>query len=82
MYCSSLTSVTIGSSVTTIEKAAFIKCSNLTNVHCKCSSPPSLPNGTFDSHTQLKGTLYVPYGSLSNYKKNFNWNSFKQIVEE
>ena len=80
--CSSLESVTIPNSVTSIEKSAFANCKNLKKVTSKIANPFAISDETFDSDTYSKGTLYVPKGSVAQYKATDGWKNFKNIVEE
>ena len=79
MDCSSLTSLTIGNSVTSIGGGAFFRCHGLTSVTAKSTVPPTLdPNAYTFSHY---GTLYVPMGCAQSYKASL-WNkNFTNFIE-
>ena len=81
-HCESLASVTIPNSVTSIEKSAFANCKNLEKVNSKLANPFAISDETFDSDTYSKATLYVPKGSVAQYKATDGWKNFKNIVEE
>lgn len=92
MYCispfsrSPLTSVTIPNNIDGII-GAFNFCSQLTEVHIKCTTPPSLrtiEDARSSSFFFLneKCILYVPKGTLTAYNES-DWKSmFNNIVEE
>ena len=92
-HCIRLTSVIIGNKVTSIGEDAFSS-SYLTSIYCKSATPPSCSsgifsyiysNGYFDIYDNDKiysiATLYVPIGSISNYKNTYPWKRFSNIVE-
>ena len=80
--CRSLTSVTIPNSVTSIEKSAFENCKNLKKVNSKIAKPFAISDETFDSDTYSNATLYVPKGTVAQYKATDGWKNFKNIIEE
>ena len=55
----------------------------VTRVKIHCNTPPSIPDiwSTFNPEI-LKGTLYVPQGTYSNYYIAYGWGDFKNIVED
>ena len=55
--CRSLTSVTIGNSVTSIGNRAFEYCSNLKEVYCNATFPPTLGGGVFNDSVLAR--IYV-----------------------
>ena len=80
--CDKLQSITIPNSVTYIEKSAFENCKNLKKVNSKIANPFAISDETFDSDTYSNGTLYVPKGTVAQYKATDGWKNFKNIVEE
>ena len=77
--CTSLTSVTIGDSVTSIGYAAFAYCNSLTSVYCKAITPPSLGYDVFyDNGSGRK--IYVPAESVEAYKSAKNWSGYKSAI--
>ena len=78
--CSSLKSIEIPATVTHIWFRMY-GYSNLTEFHCKGSSPPGCEENTFeDNFTSC--ILYVPYSSKSKYQSATGWKSFGTIREE
>lgn len=80
--CSSLSSITLGSSVIVIETDAFKGCNNIKAIHFKGVTPPSIEYVSLDSKVYSNATLYVPIGSLNNYKSDKVWGYFNNIVKE
>ena len=79
--CDGLTSVEIPNSVTSIGEYAFNYCDNLDSVYCMAETPPSAyVTKTFGDKT-LKGTLFVPKGTVSAYSTTDPWRNFWNIVE-
>ncbi len=78
-YCSGLTSVTIGSSVRSIGQKAFADCGKLEEVHCFAEKVPSTNTDTFEKSYPEYMTLYVPAGSLNDYKTTEPWSKFGTI---
>lgn len=80
-YCTNMTTIKIPSSVTTIGMYAFGGDTNLESVYVYSSKPSTITSDTWSSDTYENCTLYVPTGSLDNYKNNAVWGLFKNIVE-
>ena len=76
--CSGLKSVTIGNSVTSIGEYAFAVCSSLTSLLCFAATPPQL-SGSFVFYL-VDCPLYVPFGSINNYKTVDKWKDFTNIL--
>ena len=73
--CTGLTSVTIGNSVTSIGASAFAGCYGLTSVTCFATTPPQLNSYVFEE-VDKSIPLYVPAGSVSDYKFAYQWRVF------
>jgi hypothetical protein len=80
--CTSLTSITIGNSVTSIGSYAFSDCTGLAEIHCKNPTPPSTGSSCFDRVNETSCKLYVPKGSSSAYRNAPVWKDFSSIIEE
>ena len=76
--CSGLTTLTIPSSVTSIESSAFRNCSGLIEIKSLIGQPFTVDafSGLYDA-----AILYVPIGTMSDYKATNGWKEFKNIVE-
>ena len=70
----SLTSVTIGNSVTEIGTKAFEGCSSLQNITCLATTSPTLEDNTVFPNPNT-ATLIVPCGSSEHYSTS-TWNIF------
>jgi len=87
--CSSLESLTIPAGVTLIDDA-FPYCSSLTTIYCKSATPPTLQDydleddifwGPLHDAKSLK-KIYVPIGSVEEYKANEEWSHHASLIEE
>jgi hypothetical protein len=77
--CTNLKTVTIGENVEQIGIRAFGFCPNITSVTCLSKTPPSVHKNAF--YLPELAILYVPKGSLNNYRNENVWKSFKEIIE-
>ena len=77
--CSSLTSIVIPKNVTEINEYAFANCTKLRSVTLMKATPISITDRTFDYTSET--TLYVPFGSKTDYEAANVWKEFKEIVE-
>ena len=78
---SSLTSVTIGDSVTTIGYSAFYKCWSLTSVYCKAVTPPALSgSNVFYNNASSGRAIYVPMESVEAYKSASGWSNYASFI--
>ena len=84
-YCDSITSITIGNSVSYIGFGAF-NCSGLTSIVVLNETPPSLSSsyynysGVFES-VNKSIPVYVPYGTINAYQAAPGWNEFTNYQE-
>jgi len=82
-WYSSLTSVTIGNSVTFIGSGAFSECKSLRSIYVNSTIPLDLTNSTnvFSNVDKTTCTLYVPIGSKTLYQAANQWKDFTNVVE-
>ena len=78
--CSSLTSITLPNSVTSIGENAFDGC-NLTSVISLIQNPYNINENTFSKNTIRSATLYVPDGTVDQYKSTEGWKGFAYIED-
>ena len=76
--CSSLSAVAIPRNVTNIGKEAFSNCSSLTELTCEAITPPTCGDYAFEGVTNTI-PVYVPAGSVADYKAAGGWNYFENI---
>ena len=81
-YCSSLTSVTIGNSVTSIGQSAFYNCGGLTDIYCHIEEPLTIDSSVFNYVPTNTCWLHVPIGSKVKYQAADVWKGFLNIVED
>ena len=76
--CKKLMTVSIPSSMTTIERRAFLYCSSLTEMTVLATTPPTV--GT-DAFLNVNRTIpvYVPAESLAAYKAADGWKEFTNL---
>ena len=76
--CGELKSVTLGNSVETIKMYAFRNCNAINEIFCYPADPPYLngPTTIFEGLNKDCCTLYVPCGSVENYKRKGTWQEF------
>ncbi|MDE6065901.1 MAG: leucine-rich repeat protein [Duncaniella sp.] len=74
-----LVSVTIGSSVTSVENLAFTKCRAIKYLTCMAMLPPSLNNNSFDEAIYTNAVLMVPEDAVNAYKEHNVWGRFNRI---
>ena len=78
--CEVLTSVSIGSSMTSIESYAFAYCQALEDVYCHAENVPSTNANAFYGSNIENSTLHVPAASVNAYQAAEPWKNFKNIV--
>ena len=83
--CDHVVSVTIPSSVTTINNSAFNGSNKLTHIYCKAVTPPSgytnILWDAFDSNAAGR-KIYVPRGSGAAYKAARGWSDYAADIVE
>ena len=78
--CSGLTSLTIPSGVTSIGNYAFADCSGLTSIYVYTKKLPELGDNVFFGCDAKNCTVYVPKGTIDDYKLS-KFGYFEKIVE-
>ena len=78
--CKELTSITIPNSVISIGYEAFQE-SSILKVISYIEKPFSINTETFTNYTYSNGKLFVPDGTIENYKNTDGWNNFTTIEE-
>ena len=71
--CTGLVYITLPSNLSSLENFCFGGCINLTYIYCNAKEVPSA-NGAFDNTRNI--TLYVPSGSVADYKNTLPWSKF------
>jgi hypothetical protein len=79
MGCEWLTQVTLGNSITDIGSYAFANCVGLTSITNLRSTPQDINTNTFNNVDKKTCTLYVPAGSVQEYRKAAEWGEFENI---
>lgn len=83
--CSTLQTITLPKSASNVWANAFDNCNSLREIHVTTSIPPTMKveaDHPFNNECFSQCTLYVPQGSLQNYKNSNGWKEFTNIVEE
>lgn len=79
--CTLLTTITLPSTLEGICDAAFYGCNSLKSIYALNPQGIGIKGKPFEEYTQSQCTLYVPEGSMYNYKYWKEWNAFNHIVE-
>ena len=77
--CKKLMTVSIPSSMTTIEQRAFLYCSSLTEMTVLATTPPTVENVNAFSNVSRDIPVYVPAESLAAYKAADGWKEFTNL---
>jgi hypothetical protein len=76
-----ITSLTIASSVESLDANSFSGCSKLATVEIKSAMPPGITIATFYASKPKKAKLIVPAGCAAEYKDLPFWNKFGTVEE-
>lgn len=76
-----LKEVTLGKSVTSVDKYAFYGCSGLTELYSLNPIPPTVDASNFTNVQYMNLNVYVPQGSLAAYQNADVWKNFWNLQE-
>ena len=77
--CSALVSATLPSTLSTMGYHAFRDCTSLASVFCLASTPPTGGLSMFKNNASGR-KIYVPAGSVGDYKTAANWSSYANDI--
>ena len=77
--CSALVSATLPSTLSTMGVHVFRDCTSLASVFCLASTPPTGGSNMFNSNASGR-KIYVPAGSVSNYKSAAYWSDYANDI--
>lgn len=75
-----LRSLSLSSSIASVEQGAFIYCPALTEVEVQASTPPLLAPDAFTDEVFASAILFVPADALSLYRQSSGWQRFAHIM--
>ena len=78
--CSALTSVNLPQSLSSLGRQAFDDCTSLSQIIC-AGTPISSLSPAFPLQAFSQATLFVPKGSLTDYRSAELWSQFENISE-
>ena len=78
--CSNLASIELPASIQSIDNYAFMYCSQLASLTCNAVNPPTIGNALFFGWGAL-AHIYVPAGSVDDYKGATGWSAKASIIE-
>ena len=79
--CTSLETITIPGTITNMDSQVFYLCGSLKEIHLKSGKAPFATTDTFGGQFSSV-TVYVPTGTLLNYKTAAGWCMFENIKED
>ncbi len=81
--CTMLTSVTLPEAMSSISPRAFLNCMSLSSIYIKTATPIDLSHSAtaFEGVKVDQCTLFVPTGSVTNYRNAVIWKDFVDIQE-
>jgi hypothetical protein len=79
--CSSMTSVTLGSSIESIGELAFASCDALVKVDSRIENPFKINENVFPKLVKTVAVLHVPKGRKVAYRTTEGWSDFMNIED-
>lgn len=82
--CSSLTEITLPSTLKEIGTTIFYGCNSLESLTCKSVVPPTcnyVGQGSLGNNLNNNLKIYVPSGSVDDYKKHDFWSQYSEKIE-
>lgn len=79
--CYALSSVNLPQSLSLLGNQAFDDCTNLSQIICAGTPAATLSSAVFPLSSYADATLFVPKGSLTDYKTISPWSQFVNISE-
>lgn len=80
-HCETITSLTIGSGVTTIGISAFCDEMNLASITIKATTPPTLDDVEAGVFGGSDCPIYVPSASVDAYKSASSWSRYASRIQ-
>ena len=80
-FCRKMTSITLGKGLKDIKSGAFAN-SGLKTIEIAAVVPPKCESNTFDGVDKSGCEVYVPVGSLIDYKEADQWSDFYYILSD
>ena len=77
--CKSITNITIGNNIKSIEAAAFDNCTELKDIYCYATDVPNATSNSFGTYLTNK-TLHIPAEAITKYQTTVPWSSFGTIL--
>lgn len=74
--CNKITSLTIPASVNNIQNRAFTSCYKIEEIHLQSETLPTIDAEAFNEYD---AKIFVPAGSIDEYKSNAVWSKFPEI---
>ena len=78
--CPNIQSLTISSTVQTIQKTAFANCYGIASIISDAIEPPAIQENAFAGVAKDNFTVEVPSQSVTRYQTDIGWSDFKRIA--
>lgn len=77
-----LESISLPNTLSLIEWEAFYGCNSLLTIKSKMNTPCDISESTFTQNTIFNASLYIPKGTIDNYRNKDHWKNFVYIYED